>query len=182
MNHKEKYKFTCNYIKEYKNIVPQDLAHRIITQQDLAFHQATTNNGKLNKHRNCLIKKLDDQFVEEVSQVYVDVFKKYIREFTFFNSVKGESTGYDHVLYMGSQEQEYKEHVDLSHDKEPRILTCSLVLNDNYDGGNFNFFEGEYTIRKKACSAIVFPSNFCFPHAVTPVSNGDRHVIITWIR
>ena len=29
---------------------------------------------------------------------------------------------------------------------------------------------------------FVFPSNFCFPHAVTPVTKGNRHAIITWIR
>ena len=33
----------------------------------------------------------------------------------------------------------------------------------------------------KAGSAIVFPSNFCFPHAVLPVTKGERHSIITWI-
>ena len=88
----------------------------------------------------------------------------------------------DHVLYLGDKAQEYKEHVDVSSVFEQRILTCSLILNDNYDGGDFIFFEGEYKVPKKAYSAIVFPSNFCFPHAITPVTNGDRHVILTWIR
>tara|TARA_R100001163_G_C5051132_1_gene187911 strand:- start:1371 stop:1709 length:339 start_codon:yes stop_codon:yes gene_type:complete len=109
------------------------------------------------------------------------VFKLYIKEFRFFDSVKGDTTGWDHVLYLGSKSQEYKEHVDFSHAKQPRILTCSLILNDNYNGGDFSFFEGEYIVTKKSCSAVVFPSNFCFPHAITPVSNGDRHAIITWV-
>ena len=45
----------------------------------------------------------------------------------------------------------------------------------------FVFFDEEYLIEKKKGSIVMFPSNFCFPHAVTPVSNGDRHAIITWI-
>ncbi len=69
------------------------------------------------------------------------------------------------------------DHMDLY----PRVLSCSLILNDNYDGGDFVFFDEEYLIEKKKGSIIMFPSNFCFPHAVTPVSNGDRHAIITWI-
>ena len=40
----------------------------------------------------------------------------------------------------------------------------------------------EMIVKKKVGSAVVFPSNFCFPHAVTPVINGDRHAVITWIR
>tara|TARA_R100001129_G_scaffold130478_1_gene92331 strand:- start:303 stop:839 length:537 start_codon:yes stop_codon:yes gene_type:complete len=176
-----KYKFTKNYIKEYKNAVPIELATRIISQQDLSFNQATTGGGKINSHRNCLIKKLDPLFNSEISNIFMKVFKLYIKEFRFFDSVKGDTTGWDHVLYLGSKSQEYKEHVDFSHAKQPRILTCSLILNDNYNGGDFSFFEGEYIVTKKSCSAVVFPSNFCFPHAITPVSNGDRHAIITWV-
>ena len=71
-------------------------------------------------------------------------------------------------------------HVDHG-DLYPRVLSCSLILNDNYEGGNFVFFDEEYLIEKKKGSVVMFPSNFCFPHAVTPVSNGDRHAIITWI-
>ena len=57
-----------------------------------------------------------------------------------------------------------------------------MILNDNYDGGDFVFFDEQYLVKKKKGSVIMFPSNFCFPHAVTPVTNGDRHSIITWIR
>ena len=39
-----------------------------------------------------------------------------------------------------------------------------------------------FIVKKKKASAVVFPSNFCFPHAVLPVKNGDRHSIITWIQ
>jgi len=177
-----KYTYTKNYIKEYGNALPLGLAHRIINQRDLEFYPATTGGGKLNTHRNCLVKRLDKQFNEDISKVYVKVFKEYIKEFPFFKYVKMETTGYDHVLYLGERSQEYKEHVDFSNNQEPRTLTCSLILNDDYKGGDFSFFEGEHVIRKKACSAIVFPSNFCFPHAITPVTQGDRHVIITWLR
>ncbi len=177
-----KYKFTKNYIKEYKNVVPLELAKKIIYQKDLEFNQATTGGGKINSHRNCLIKKLDPLFNSEINNIFMKVFKLYIKEFRFFDSVKGDTTGWDHVLYLGERSQEYKEHVDFSNNREPRTLTCSLILNDDYKGGDFSFFEGEYVIRKKECSAIVFPSNFCFPHAVTPVTQGDRHVIITWLR
>ena len=61
-----KYTYTSNYIKEYKNLVPKDLAHRIISQKDLSFNQATIAGGKISSHRNCLIKPLDRQFDEEI--------------------------------------------------------------------------------------------------------------------
>ena len=55
------------------------------------------------------------------------------------------------------------------------------IINDNFKGGEFAFFGGEYKIPKKKGSALIFPSNFCYPHAVLPVSGGDRHAVITWV-
>jgi len=81
---------------------------------------------------------------------------------------------------LGSQKGEYKEHTDHG-DITPRVLTISFILNDSYDGGDFVFFGGTYTVPKKQGSVVVFPSNFCFPHAITPVTNGNRHAIITWV-
>jgi hypothetical protein len=169
------------YIKEYRNVVPPELANEIITQPDLKFFPATAGGGKKSKARQCYIKSLEPKFNDEIFKIFDSVFKSYIQEFRFFDSVKMENSGYDHVLYKGSESQEYKEHVDHSRFNKPRILTCSMLLNDDYEGGNFSFFDNEYVVSRLAYSAIVFPSNYCFPHAITPVSKGDRHAIITWI-
>ena len=169
------------YIKEYRNAISPELATKIIAQTDLKFFPATAGGGKTSEARRCYVKQLDPKFNKEISKIFDNVFKSYINEFKFFDSVKMENTGYDHILYKGSESQEYKEHVDHSKFNEPRILTCSLILNDDYEGGNFSFFDKEYVISRLAYSAIIFPSNCCFPHAITPVHKGDRHVIITWI-
>ena len=170
------------YIREYVNSISPQLAHQITTDLDLKFHPATTGGGQKSKARHCYIKSLESKFDNDLSKIFNNVFKSYINEFKFFSSVTLENSGFDHVLYKGSESQEYKEHVDHSKFNKPRILTCSLILNDNYEGGDLSFFGGEYVVTKRAYSAVVFPSNFCFPHAITPVSKGDRHVIITWVR
>jgi len=170
-----------NYIKCYENIIDDDVCDEIINQKDLEFYPATVDDGKLAKHRNCLSKHLDSKFDKILFEIIADILTKYSSEFSCFKTgLTTEDTGYDHLLYLGSHKGEYKEHIDHS-DLHPRVLSCSIILNDNYEGGDFSFFGGEHIIKKKAGSAVVFPSNFCFPHAVTPVTNGDRHSIITWI-
>ena len=170
------------YIKCYENVISEDLCKKIINQNNLnEFLPAKIDSGKINKHRNCLIKKLDDKFEKQIFKVIGNILNKYHKEFShFIAGIKTKDTGYDHLLYLGSEKGEYKEHVDHM-DINPRVLSCSLILNDNYTGGDFSFFKGEYIVKKKKGSAVVFPSNFCFPHAILPVSNGNRHSIITWI-
>ena len=169
------------YIKCYENVINDDLCEEIINQKDLEFHSATVQDGKLSKHRNCLTKPLNKKFNTSIHTIVGKVLNNYVSEFEYFTTgLNTMDTGYDHLLYLGSEKGEYKEHID-HFDLHPRVLSCSIILNDNYDGGDFSFFKGHHLVKKKKGSAIVFPSNFCFPHAVMPVSNGDRHSIITWI-
>ena len=75
--------------------------------------------------------------------------------------------------------QFYTQHTD-SFKKQQRSVSCSFILNDDYDGGEFAFFDREIIIKGGKGSIIMFPSNFMFPHEVMPVTSGTRYSIITW--
>ena len=77
-----------------------------------------------------------------------------------------------------------KEHIDnihYSHGQKEGYphLTSLIFLNDNFDGGEF-YLCGE-PLEKKVGSAVVFPSNFMYPHEVKKVTNGKRYSVMTWI-
>ena len=77
-----------------------------------------------------------------------------------------------------------KEHIDNIHHSHGQKqgyphLTSLIFLNDDYEGGEFVLC-GE-PVEKKKGSAIVFPSNFMFPHEVKKVISGDRYSVMTWI-
>ena len=74
----------------------------------------------------------------------------------------------------------FNEHFDEITDSG-RVLTCSIALNDGFTGGEFTFFDGKSVFNPPVGSAIVFPSSFMFPHAVTPIVSGERYSIITWL-
>ena len=77
-----------------------------------------------------------------------------------------------------------KEHIDNIHHSHGQTqgyphLTSLIFLNDNFDGGEF-YLCGE-PLEKKVGSAVVFPSNFMYPHEVKKVTNGKRYSVMTWI-
>jgi predicted 2-oxoglutarate/Fe(II)-dependent dioxygenase YbiX len=86
-------------------------------------------------------------------------------------------TGYDLLRY--NEGQFYTQHTDSFKDQQ-RAVSCSFHLNDDYEGGEFGFFDREIIIRAGKGGAILFPSNFMFPHEVMPVLSGTRYSIITW--
>ncbi len=83
-------------------------------------------------------------------------------------------SGFDILRYETGQF--ISEHVD---DSVPRVLSMSLALNDEYTGGEFQFWKND-TIQLPAGCAIMFPPNFMFPHEVLPVTSGTRYSMITW--
>jgi predicted 2-oxoglutarate/Fe(II)-dependent dioxygenase YbiX len=88
-----------------------------------------------------------------------------------------EDSGYELLKYgIG---QFYKEHIDSFKDR-PRAVSCSFMLNDDYEGGEFSFFDRELVYNLKKGSCIMFPSNFMYPHEVMPVTSGTRYSIVTW--
>ncbi len=74
----------------------------------------------------------------------------------------------------------YRMHTD-SFNRVPRSLSCSFALNDDFEGGALGFFGGEKTLTPDKGAAVLFPSNFLFPHEILPVTQGTRYSVVTWM-
>jgi Rps23 Pro-64 3,4-dihydroxylase Tpa1-like proline 4-hydroxylase len=178
------------YIFTLDNIVPEELCDRILEEyRDCNLWNATmVGDGTVdNKIRNCDVinisdnkslqenfeirKKLDEDFYVCASNA-INEYRKV------FPDVASEmDTGYDLLRY--NQGQFYIQHTD-SFKKQQRSVSCSFLLNDDYEGGEFAFFDREIIIKGGKGSIVMFPSNFMFPHEIMPVISGTRYSIITW--
>jgi predicted 2-oxoglutarate/Fe(II)-dependent dioxygenase YbiX len=88
-----------------------------------------------------------------------------------------EDSGYELLKYP--EGCFYVEHTD-SFKASPRAVSCSFILNNNFEGGEFAFFDRELKYKLEKGDALMFPSNFMYPHEVMPVTKGTRYSIITW--
>ena len=66
----------------------------------------------------------------------------------------------------------------------PRSLSCILLLNNDYEGGNLCFRNpdgsGEWEVEVKPNRMIIWPSNFLYPHTVKSVTKGTRYSVVAW--
>jgi predicted 2-oxoglutarate/Fe(II)-dependent dioxygenase YbiX len=182
-----------SFIQIYENVIPEDLCDSIINQyqNDNGWEDSRVGGGidsKVNKKvRNCQImsissqntisknhlirKELDDKVFEVASFIINDLKTK------FETITINQDSGYDLLKYTTGGF--YTQHTD-SFTDNPRAISCSLILNDDYEGGEFGFFDREVVYKLKKGSAITFPSNFLYPHEIMPVTSGTRYSIITW--
>ena len=79
----------------------------------------------------------------------------------------------------------YIKHVDQSSAMN-RTISIIININEEYEGGDVVFFNplNDQPYSKpdlKTGDMILFPSNFLYPHQVTPITKGLRYSIVTWL-
>lgn len=77
--------------------------------------------------------------------------------------------------------QFYNEHVDQGWGCLDRVLSGILFLNENFEGGEVYFSSQDVTVVPETGMLVLFPSNFLFPHLVTPVTAGVRYSVVSWM-
>lgn len=178
-----------DWIHVIDNIIPYELCESIIDEYgncDEWLHAQITSG--LNKNiRNCETislsidstieknylkrKKIDNDIFQVVSNIITLLNSKY-KNLSITND-----SGYDLLKYR--EGGFYTQHTDSS-SSNFRTISCSLMLNDDYDGGEFSFFDRKLKYKLKKGSAIIFPSNFMYPHEILKVKKSTRYSIITW--
>ena len=77
--------------------------------------------------------------------------------------------------------QKFVNHIDDHPDYHRRISTV-YYINDNYSGGEINFPRFNITLKPKANQMILFPSTYVYNHSVSPVVEGERYSVVSWLR
>jgi hypothetical protein len=78
--------------------------------------------------------------------------------------------------------QRYNFHYDQNWDRNQqtfyRTISVVLYLTSDFEGGGTEFVNEVY--KPKPGEALIFPSNWCFPHSGQLVTSGMKRVAVTW--
>ena len=180
-----------DYIYVIKNVLSEDTCNQILNEyknlEEWKNALIESSNVQIKKIRNCqqilissssVINKNFNLRHSLDNDVYIAASKcinQYNKKFQNCNIV--QDNGYALLKY--EEGGFYTSHIDSS--KEfPRAIACSFVLNDNFEGGEFAFFNRELKYKLEKGDALMFPSNFMYPHEIMPVTKGTRYSIVTW--
>ena len=180
-----------DWVGHYKNILSDELCNQIIDYKfDYVKSTYSTHKGlSANKNRvemdEIWIRK-DHTFYKDLNDAVSKVAKKYTIKMKSFHDrdfVAQKTTDFRLNKYdVGGYMSKHCDNIHHSHGQKQGYphLTSLLFLNDDYEGGEFVLCGDKY-IEKIQGSAIVFPSNFMYPHEVKQVISGNRYSIMTWI-
>ncbi len=177
---------TEDYIGYYKDVVPDELCWNILNY-DFVFqpssysnHKEVTSSSNNRVNMDEVWVKNDCIWYKKLKVSFEIAIKKYSEKHLLF-SVQHIT---DFRINRYSEGGFMSSHVDNIHHSHGQIygypqVTALIYLNDDYEGGEFIISEKTFKPRKG--SAIVFPSNFMFPHEAKVVTKGTRWSIVTWL-
>ena len=175
-----------DFIKNYTNIVPDDLCEEILSCTDTVFTPSTYSNhkGKVKSEERVRMDEFwirsDDIFYDRLKVCFEKVITKYSTDFELFGVQK--ITDFRINKYPeGGFMSKHCDNIHHSHGQEYGFPQASvlLYLNDNYEGGDF--YVSDKKFRPNKGSAIIFPSNFMYPHEAEVVTKGTRWSIVAWL-
>ena len=135
----------------------------------------------------------EKQFADAVEDAYDLVLKDYVSRHNIsltdgwhfsgcsfckydsdVNTLKNDMTMQYHTDFIISQK-------DMPGDKFK--ITCTMYINDDYDGGEIEFFvDGNiFAYKPSAGDIVVFPSDSPYYHGVKVISNGNKYFVRNFI-
>lgn len=180
-----------DYVRVYEGVVGQDECARLVElvsgrEWELhSFYNSKDEQVRFSKELSTLY--LGSEAVSEVQAKLWNVLHSYIcRDLAFMSSWFDGWAGFSQIRFnryeAGTQMRRHCDHIHTLFSGNPRgipILSILGALNDDYEGGELLFWDGE-RIELKAGSVMVFPSNFMYPHEVREVTRGTRYSFVSW--
>jgi len=184
-----------SYIKDYDNTLPLENISSLIkwslTQSfdDAGIGGKNTVNKKIRNVEMIDLISFDNKSKTKthwgsyLGKFFQKKFDEYSKEISPFVGTGVSAISSIHLLKY-SPGCHYKEHVD-NYTSNPRILSAILFLNDDYEGGEIEFFEPRKKelvarVEPQSSRLIIWPSDFLYVHKVNPVRKGKRFTVVSW--
>jgi len=178
-----------------ENVIPQENIDELmlLTNNTKDIAQATTINSDDKEKsdtnlevRNTLwyniteevAKKLEEAvagcFVTHVAPKYHCQFKSYEPVQFLGYPVGGHYKGHNDGEHFNTETRQWERIME-------RDVSFLFYLNDQYGGGELEFYDLGLTIKPKKGMMIAFPSYKDFAHKVHPVTWGHRYSLVSWV-
>ncbi len=178
------------YIKEIRKVIPSKVCQKIIKYFGNDFDDASTVGGVDKDVRNCVTRSIlqPKSFGQRIVSNYVqskfyEIADNYSKDHEAFHFEKISQL--DLLMYeTNNHKVGYDFHKDFGSTVTERHISISLNLNDTFEGGEFVFDLGNGSLEQYvqgAGDAVIFPSNFIFPHRVNKITKGTRYALIGWV-
>jgi len=183
-----------NFIKIYDEVMPIEVLSNLIRYCSKIEFDKAGIVGKSGGEVDFNVRRTYIHSLTPISNSMTEVHWTNFLQTLFFNGISRYGTDLkmidfkiNRLLDIAILKYEntgfYTWHVDHG-DTVPRTISCILLLNNDYEGGNLCFRNPdgseEWEVDVVPNRLIIWPSNFLYPHTVKPITKGIRYSVVAW--
>lgn len=163
---------------------PENLAKECIKYLDKVSENNWQNSLIGNGQRKLNIRSSEGLNLDEntpilsskIREHFYENIKHYVKH---FETSVVQDEGLQVLKYEDYDKYDY--HTDSAWDMY-RTISALIYLNPNkYEGGHTHFKYFDLFVKPEKPSVVLFPSNYLYLHAATPVIKGKKYVIVSWL-
>lgn len=152
------------------------------TLQSLPIRHTNTLYQGISEEDTAFVKLLEDSIYKCLVS-YCKSFPVVMETVTW--RTRGYFIEYHKGMYIGSHSDcaiayEPNSFVEVNTFPIHNTLTSSLILNDDYEGGDIGFAPWGITVKPPKGSVLIYPSSFIGCHSVSTIESGVRFAYLSW--
>lgn len=178
------------YVFVAKKIIPKQLCEFVLQDEKKSdkswdtHHWSHYEDGKLASHvkdtkeDSFKVKPCENKDLFECVRKSVELYEQI---YNFEGMIKFVSPIRINRYLTGTEMKSHYDHIYSLFDGEKKgvpILSVVGLLNDNFSGGEFHFYD--FNVPLEAGDILIFPSSFMYPHGVRKVTGGERWSFVNW--
>lgn len=121
------------------------------------------------------------QIAHDRTEEMIKRYLQYLETYNAFHADHKAGLRFSHAYRVLKYEvgSSITRHVD----DHPFIYgSCTLNLNDEYEGGDFVFFKGQHRIKLGKGDALIFPADHFWVHEVDTITKGTRYSVNSFLQ
>jgi hypothetical protein len=177
---KDKCKYFIDIFEKYIQNTVMEHSVKYIEGKDLFRKQ--DNHKVLNLSKNYENKEIKE--AADLAAFYISIM---VLNYTNFLKIKISKAITDFNINLTSnirilkysKGEQILDHLDV----DPNIrASCTMNLNEEYNGGEFSFFSGKHFETFKTGDAMIFPAEPIWIHGTKPIISGKRYAINCFLK
>lgn len=150
------------------------------TVNTMTRNTSTIGIPYLGKIEDSVSQTFFEEFHTNLNNLFFKNFDPIEKDYMATYGIKADWHDQYGILKYG-KDQFFTNHID-DHPDFHRRMSTIYYLNDNYLGGEINFPRFGITFKPKANQMIIFPSTYVYNHSVSPVIDGERYAVVSWLK
>lgn len=178
------------YVKQYKKTFNTSTCQQTIQElenNEFVRHWYYDNikKEKFSNESDCYVSMLDTSTSNLLKDAIINCVDEYQKElgFSWFSKWEGIVRPRFNKYTVGTEMKNHCDHITTLFDGTRRgipILSILGCLQNSDSGGDLILFNDK-TVNFMPGDILIFPSNFLFPHRVTPITQGTRYSFVSWL-